>query len=259
MKLRSIALLATSALCCLNAASLISAASLPAGKSTKAPVAIYYSFDSPPPAALFTEMQSELGRILAPAGLRVTWRSLDVPEKRAEDFPEIVVFRFHGECSFEGGGSGAPVPAGLALAETEIVDGHVLPFGAVACDVVRRFIAPLARSFGEEDKNAALGRALARVSAHEIYHMLTGSQTHGNQGITRSTHSRTDLSASSFTFAKGETDWLRAWAEKHELQEPAARSASARSASARSAEAETVAASVEPKPGEPETASFAGR
>jgi hypothetical protein len=248
MKIRYFALLATSALFCLNAAS-SSAANLPATNSTKAPVAIYYSFDSAPPAALFTEMQSELSRILAPAGLRVTWRSIDVPKNGSEDFPEIVVIRFHGECSFDESDPASLDPTGVPLAQTQIVDGHVLPFGSVACDVIRRYLAPTTKSLGPEDKNAALGRALARVSAHEMYHMITGSATHGSQGITRSTHSRADLSGLSFTFAKEETSWLRAWVEKHELPEPAVKSG----------EAPSVSASLEPVAAAPEPTSFAGR
>jgi hypothetical protein len=59
--------------------------------------------------------------------------------------------------------------------------------------------------------NAALGRAMARVGAHEIYHMLTGSTNHARSGIARAEHSRTELTEASFTFAKPEEDWLRAW------------------------------------------------
>jgi hypothetical protein len=70
------------------------------------------------------------------------------------------------------------------------------------------------KSPGPEDKNASLGRAIARVSAHEIYHMLTGSERHARRGIARSSHSRAELTAPRFGFAQKETDWLRAWAIK---------------------------------------------
>ena len=39
--------------------------SLCAADLSVAPLAIYYSFDTPPSAALVTEMESEIGRILA--------------------------------------------------------------------------------------------------------------------------------------------------------------------------------------------------
>jgi hypothetical protein len=252
MKIRSVALLATSALCCLNTATLnatnVSVVSLP-----KAPLAIFYSFDAPPPAVLVTEMQAELGRILAPAGLHVTWRSTDVARASGEDFPAIVVFRFHGQCAFgspQGTEDTAPDPAGLALAQTQISDGHVLPFGTVNCDVVRPYIAPAARSLSIRDRNAALGRALARVSAHEIYHMLTQSEEHATQGIARSAHSRADLTVSTFRFAKTETTWLRNWVgkqpDKREQPTPATQSAEIHPDS-------------DPSSVEPESPGFAGR
>jgi hypothetical protein len=70
------------------------------------------------------------------------------------------------------------------------------------------------KSLSVENKNAALGRAMARVGAHEIYHILTGSGTHASQGIARASHSRAELIAPTFAFAKMETNWLRAWADK---------------------------------------------
>src|ERR1700722_4781012 len=95
MKIRLLALSAISALCGLQAAH------LPLQPPSKAPLAIYYSFDTPPPGGVFTELQSELDRILAPASLRVAWRSTNTQNSGVEDFPNIVVFRFHGRCGFE--------------------------------------------------------------------------------------------------------------------------------------------------------------
>jgi hypothetical protein len=195
----------------------LQAAHLPPRPPVKAPLAIYYSFATPPPGDVFTEMQSELNRILAPANLRVVWRSTDTQNTGAEDFPDIVVFRFHGTCSFETHWANedfAGDPGGLALARTHVTDGHVLPFGEVDCNQLRHFIAPEAKSMDPTSRNSALGRAMARVSAHEIYHMLTGSETHAATGIARPAHSRTELTAQTFSFAEAETEWLRAWVER---------------------------------------------
>ena len=183
-----------------------------AASPTDATVAVFYSFDTPAPVVVFTEMQSELDRILGPSGVRLTWRSTD--NSTGEDFPDLVVFRFQGRCTFDGEDSEHDAGA-VTLAQTEIVDSHVLPFGRVNCDAVRHLIAPASRSLRAGQKNAALGRALARVSAHEIYHMLTGSESHAGRGIARAAHSSADLTAASFTFAETETAWLRSWREKH--------------------------------------------
>ena len=37
------------------------------------------------------------------------------------------------------------------------------------------------------------GRAMGRVVAHELIHMISGSTNHGHEGIARSAFSRTDL------------------------------------------------------------------
>src|SRR5690348_4014861 len=92
MKIRSIALLAISIPACLGATS----ASDPG-------LAIYYSFDTPPSAALVTEMQAEVVRILADASVRVAWRALESP-RNGEDFQGLVFLRFRGVCS------GEPIP-----------------------------------------------------------------------------------------------------------------------------------------------------
>jgi hypothetical protein len=211
------------ALSAISAVGGLQAAHLPPQPSVKAPLAIYYSFDTPPPGGVFTEMQSELDRILAPANLRVAWRSTDTQNTGAEDFPNIVVFRFHGSCSFENDWEEeelAPDPGGLALAKTQITDGHVLPFGEVDCDKLRHFIAPAVKSLDVRSRNSALGRAMARVSAHEIYHMLTGSETHAATGIARSTHSRAELTAQTFSFGRTEIDWLRGWVDRQTRTRP---------------------------------------
>lgn len=202
MTIRSIALSAMAVTFSLHAADL-----------SVAPLAVYYSFDTPPSAALVTEMESEVSRILSVAGVRVAWRDVAAP-RNGEDFQAILVFRFRGVCSFENRGATEfqEEPTGQPLAQTDVAIGRVLPFGSVDCDRLRRFIAPVMRSLGQEDKNAGLGRAIARVSAHEIYHMLTGSAVHAHQGIARATHSREELTAPTFAFAGEETNWLRAWA-----------------------------------------------
>ena len=200
VKIPSVALLAISASAFLHAAS---------PGSTR--MAVYYSFQSSSPAAVVTEMQAELDRILSPMGLNVAWRDL-AAHRDAEDFQQLVVFQFHGHCSFDrelAPNDSVEDPSGQALARTELTNGRVLPFGVVDCDRLRRFIAPALKPFSPEARNAALGRAIARVSAHEIYHMLTQSEAHGAEGIARSSHSRANLTGPMFAFGPKETDQLR--------------------------------------------------
>jgi hypothetical protein len=202
MKIRLIALSAICIPVCLNA-----------GDLAGAPLAIYYGFDAPPSAAVVTEMQVEMDRIFADGGLRLAWRALGAP-RRGEDFPGIVVFQFRGICSFDHFPVAIelqPQPVGQPLAKTDVTNGQVLPFGAVDCDRLRIFIAPALKSLSPEEMNAGLGRAIARVAAHEIYHMLTESEGHARHGIARASHTRAELTAPTFVFAPKETQWLRSW------------------------------------------------
>ena len=210
MKIKLLALCAVTGLC----------ASLQAADTSDVSLAIYYSFETSPPPRLFAAVQSELTRILAPANLHVTWRPIDNRSGTDEAFREIVVLRFRGACLFDENSAAdvGPDAAGYPLAETELVDGHILPFGEVQCDPLRHYIAPLETKRDLDHENTALGKAIARVGAHEIYHMLTGSVTHARTGIARAEHSRADLTAGSFSFAKPETDWLRSWAQRQTIE-----------------------------------------
>ncbi len=206
------------ALFALSGVSVYTTPCLSAAENPVAPLAIYYSFDKTPSPALFIAMQSELDRILAPSQLRVTWRAID-DRPGTEAFEEIVILRFRGSCLFDADASG-PSYNGATLADTELVDGRVLPFGEVQCDSLRHFLAPVTFALNPARGNKALGRAMARVSAHEIYHMLTRSSQHAREGIARAEHSRRDLLAATFRFARPEQDWLRLWAKRlasHEL------------------------------------------
>jgi hypothetical protein len=179
-----------------------------------APLAVYYSFDTPPSAALVAEIESEVGRILSVGGVRVAWRDVASP-RNGENFQAVVVLRFRGVCTFSEDVAANPPeeePTDQPLAETDVAEGRILPFGSVDCDRLRRFIVPAMKSLRPEDNNAILGRAIARVSAHEIYHMLTGSEEHARSGIARARHTREQLIAPTFVFAREETNWLRAWA-----------------------------------------------
>jgi hypothetical protein len=54
--------------------------------------------------------------------------------------------------------------------------------------------------------------------------MLTRSVSHGSSGIARAEHSRTDLTAPSFTFARPEEEWLRSWVDEAKPAPSSARS-----------------------------------
>lgn len=192
---------------------IIALLALASGQLPCAPaVAVYYSFDQPPARSLVAAMQVEFARIFTtagfePAGVPVEWRAIGDPEDG--NFADIFVVRFRGSCSMETGGKPEPAlkTSERALARTSVTDGRVLPFAEVECDLLRRYLSPGFRIGAEGEFTMA--RALARVTAHEIYHMLTGSVRHCAHGIGQAEFSPRDLTADRFVFGANESAWLR--------------------------------------------------
>ena len=90
---------------------------------------------------------------------------------------DLVIVKFTGKCVLE--------PAGYLydergpMAFTYSTDGVVQPFSAVACDKVTSAIRPAMAGGDFAKADMLLGRALGRVLAHEMVHMLSKSGAHG--------------------------------------------------------------------------------
>jgi hypothetical protein len=139
-------------------------------------------FDNVYSAASLDAMEREVTSIVGGSGIKVEWRLL-ADLKPAETFDSVVVVRFRGECYMR--------PPIYLLDErgyygfTHISDGDVLPFGEVECDKVASAIGPAMSKSQWSQSDSVLGRALGRVLAHELYHMLAKSQRHATDGVTR--------------------------------------------------------------------------
>jgi hypothetical protein len=146
-------------------------------------------------------MKKEAGKIMNTAGYDLDWRSLK-QNHGTEGFNNVVVVKFHGKCRLEFpvlAGSDVEVP--VTLASTLVQDGRVLPFSEVQCDQVRKVLsyAP------PKDRQKALGLALGRVVAHELYHFLANTTRHAATGVAAATHDWLDLTLGSASFHSGAT------------------------------------------------------
>ena len=133
-------------------------------------------------------MHEELQRLLAPAGIDVVWRRM-VERKAGENFDLVAVTSFVGSCAADKAGSAAA--STVSLADTSISDGHILPFFRIDCT---RIIAML----GSQVEPGTLGRALARVAAHEIYHIVAQTTEHQERGVAKAVFSVRDLTSARF-------------------------------------------------------------
>ena len=105
---------------------------------------------------------------------------------------------------------------GEALASTHSVDDHITPFTDIQCSRVGRYISPLLAAASPTAREEALGRAMGRVLAHELYHVFTGNERHADGGIARSFQKREELTADEFEFEPAQNEELRAFKAKLE-------------------------------------------
>ncbi len=164
-----------------------------------APIALFTQFQEEPSAAIREALQSELETIMNPVGLHFDWRSLNDGDNTAT---ELVVVTFKGRCDVRGMQPLTVMPG--ALGWTHVSDGLVLPFSEVDCSAVRDFLQRqlLVRSPAEREE--LYGRALGRVLAHELYHVLASTASHGACGVAKSGYTVSDLLAPDFMFQAAE-------------------------------------------------------
>jgi hypothetical protein len=169
-------------------------------------VTLVLQFDDAYSAKSLKAMKREVASIVGESGIRVDWRLLaDVGS--SESFESVVVVRFRGACLMQ------PVPYLMDergyYAFTHVSDGDVLPFSEVECDKVASAIGPAMSKSQWHDRDSVLGRALGRVLAHELYHMLAKSQHHAGEGVTRSKLTAAQLIADRLTMTPADLESLR--------------------------------------------------
>jgi hypothetical protein len=152
-------------------------------------------------SAALDEMKVEVVSLMQTAGVSVEWRmsNEETPVSRGD----LVVVTLSGICQ-------AP-PRNLQmqrfkslppLAATSVVDGRILPFVSVNCNVLSHFVGPLLSNHSSAQRDFVYGRAMARLLAHELYHVLVQTRDHTETGIAESQVSSGELLAEHFGFGK---------------------------------------------------------
>jgi hypothetical protein len=185
---------------------LAAAGGLFAQEAAEPRLAILMKFDRTPPAGVLESMQREVAAIFAPAGIQVAWRSLEHNDGR-EVFRHVVVVRFRGACSANPPSlvELEPLLEENELAHALVRDGHSLPFAEVHCDRVSAFLRPWRKA----GQSATLGIAMGRVIAHELYHVLTNTLTHGHGDLSKARVSPEDLDSPAATFSPEEIELFK--------------------------------------------------
>ncbi len=171
-------------------------------------LAIVLDFQGPHSTGSTTEMERETEEVLRGSGLHLEW--LQPSEAVASSHADLVVMQFKGACVLDpqriGDREGG---TRSTLAFTYETDGVLQPFGEVACDRVAASVLSALQSSDVSRADFLLGRALGRVLAHELVHILTGSDAHAREGIGKAALSGKELITASFPLSPDDLARLR--------------------------------------------------
>ncbi len=145
------------------------------------------------PAVTVNYMKRELASLMRTAGYRVLWGKDSASRN-------LVVVQLDGVCSLPAGYDAPPLPSASALASTNVTGGRVLPFAQVNCGALSRSLAPALSGAAATERDYLYGRAMARVIAHEFYHILMRTPLHSRYGVTQSRFSPEELVSGHFPF-----------------------------------------------------------
>jgi len=152
-------------------------------------------------APALASMRKEADALMQQAGFRIAWRVLG---DGARDIaaPNLTILRLDGVCAPAAAGRQITVPDGLfSLASTSVTDGVVLPYSQIHCTALAGELEPALAKLPPPIRTAIYGRAMGRLVAHELYHVLSHTTDHAAEGVSKPCFTVSDLTAERFAFA----------------------------------------------------------
>jgi hypothetical protein len=134
------------------------------------------------------EMTREVSSIMKRSGLKIDWHLGGGQEVFDEP---LAVVKLTGTCDMDiaAHSSGKAGPLGW----THSADGNMLPFSELACDNIRRAVNSEMHAEDRARGNVLLGRAMGRVLAHELFHIVASTKEHTGAGVSKSALSPAEL------------------------------------------------------------------
>jgi len=177
------------------------------GVSFGAPVALIIDAPSPLSPEVASAFYQEVDLVFRETGYSFSWKNR--AEMKPEDsFPDLVVLRLKSECRLDAPITSAPQGKVQALAWAHRSGDDVLPFVEVDCGRVRNMLRVLGHGQPAGVQHEIMGRALGRVVAHELYHVLTGITEHSHAGIAQAALSASHLAGPALEFTEREVNLL---------------------------------------------------
>jgi hypothetical protein len=170
---------------------------------------VYIKGDDASTPDVLAAMERELGTVMQSAGFRVIWRSVSNPPSTA-GAENLVMVELRGVCMPQFAATAVvPLSSAARLASSSMADGKILPFSWVDCVALNRFLATAASSQSKAEQDNLFGRSMARLLAHELYHVLAQADDHAPAGIAKARFSIGDLLADHLEFETVALDRLR--------------------------------------------------
>jgi len=201
---------------------LVGAAFGASSASSEAPVTLIIDAATPLSSEVATALHHEVEHIFRETGYSFQW--VNRGEVKADDsFPDLVVIRLKSACGSEPLRAAAGSTRGSALGWAHVSEGEMLPFIEVDCARLGRMLRVANFTESTLSQHQMMGKALGRVLAHELYHVLTGSSHHSPSGIAQAALSSAHLTRPTLTFTERELSLLtrRSYAARH-AQQPVA-------------------------------------
>jgi hypothetical protein len=148
-------------------------------------------------------MGREAAHILKKSGVSLAWRIGD-PGQSVDGL--LVVVKLVGRCDMDG--PAAILKAG-PLGWSHEANGVVLPFSDLACDNIRGQVQSAQVTGNPLRGNVLLGRAMGRVLAHELYHIVADTAKHADAGVTQSGLSARELTSGQLEFQPSDVEAMR--------------------------------------------------
>lgn len=169
-------------------------------------VGLYATFQDVPSAAVREAFQEELSAAVTPLGILVHWRSESDLSADAW-WNRVATIQFQGGCDPSDLRARPPHP--WKFGRTQVSEGKVIPYAEIHCDALRAYLGPTLVLMGQRQGTLIFGRALGRVLAHELYHILAKTRRHGSHGIGKESFTPGELTADEFQFDEQEVRRLR--------------------------------------------------
>lgn len=184
------------------------------GNSPAAPTGVYVEFEHPSRGGLSSTLQNEVESILSPLGFDVQWRDAEVAGSEA--WADLALVKFQGHCDLDGGPYPDFVPGPLGW--THVSDGRIQPFAGIDCDRIGALVQSQLTFVPTRHREYVFQRAIARVVAHELYHILAETGAHQGTGVGKAEFTALDLLSGKFHFHPAQARALRDSSARATLQ-----------------------------------------